>query len=136
MFNCSIQAISGNAFSKMVRLESLYLSDNELEIIKNETLSEQRNLIKLYLNNNRLSRIEPGALSTLELLEILGLSYEILKKKSRKSSMHLYEELSKDLSFNNLEHLNHVNVAPLGRLKFLKLNNNRLKVVLLLTKIN
>ena len=68
----------------MVRLESLYLSDNELEIIKNETLSEQRNLIKLYLNNNRLSRIEPGALSTLELLEILGLSYEILKKNQEK----------------------------------------------------
>ena len=85
MFNCSIQAISGNAFSKMVRLESLYLSDNELEMIKNETLSEQRNLIKLYLNNNRLSRIEPGALITLELLEILGLSYEILRQIFKKT---------------------------------------------------
>ena len=85
MFNCSIQAISGNAFSHMVRLENLYLSDNELEIIKNETLSEQRNLIKLYLNNNRLSRIEPGAFNTLELLEILGLSYEILRENFKKT---------------------------------------------------
>ncbi|KAK3103816.1 hypothetical protein FSP39_022144 [Pinctada imbricata] len=71
--NNRIEDISSDAFSDLVELQILDLSDNRLvfESLQNETFSTARSITQLFIQNNRYDPYPAGALSVLSSLSTL-----------------------------------------------------------------
>lgn len=74
-----IETIDDFTFSNQSDLASMYLGENELTIIKRNTLAGLKNLKELHLNHNDIQTIENGAFADLSMLTTLNLDHNKIK---------------------------------------------------------
>lgn len=100
------------SFKFLGHLKYLYLGRNQIKVLRNYSFGFMFNLIELYLSENRIESIELNAFS--------------IDERSYYGPGQI-EKL--DLSFNKLVYLNQSIFTYLTNLRYLIVNNNRLKYI-------
>ena len=98
----NVRIIDNEAFSNLVELQDLNLTDTYIEFIDKSVFSNLINLKKLSLSRNRLVSIEESCFSNLHSLENLDLSFNRLRSLSAKSLVGLGNLKRLNLMHNEL----------------------------------
>ncbi|XP_051172985.1 leucine-rich repeat-containing G-protein coupled receptor 4-like [Leptopilina boulardi] len=114
-----IQQLSERTFLKTPALESLNLNDNQLWKIPN--LHSLINLKKLYVKNNQITNLDQDSFSSLENLQILSLSKNNIHSIDDSAFDNLLNLKVLDLSDNKI---NYFDYRPAINLEYLILTNN------------
>lgn len=107
----------------MSKLQTLDLSDNEIQEIPEDTLHDNEDLVDFFVNNNNLKSLPANLLSNAPLFQRFSASnnsLEVLDAGLFKNTSHL-KILS--LDNNKLQRI-YPDFTPLGNLKKLDLQNN------------
>ncbi|XP_051172970.1 toll-like receptor 3 [Leptopilina boulardi] len=114
-----IQQLSERTFLKTPALESLNLNDNQLWKIPN--LHSLINLKKLYVKNNQITNLDQDSFSSLENLQILSLSTNNINSIDSNTFDNLLSLIVLDLSGNQISNLEYRSTF---NLQYLILTNN------------
>ena len=124
-----INCIDLNAFKELKKLETLKLSNNEIDEIKFKSfINQQFSLGILHLNKNKLKEV-PVVIWLLSNLTELYLSGNMIKKIDSGTFIGLNSLIILDLGNNEIEEINRFSFKGIPRLKVLKLNNNKLQKI-------
>ncbi|KAJ8020420.1 Reticulon-4 receptor-like 2 [Holothuria leucospilota] len=124
IYNIEPRSFSG---SNSVTHLNLYLSSNQIAVLRNETFSKcEESLQQLHLDRNNIEVIEKGALIGLAKLAHLFLGHNNLQSLEATIFHDLISLESLYISFNRLVFLPGDLFSTLNRLKHLDLSNNNL----------
>lgn len=121
-------SLKDNSFHGFPNLVILKLSENQIDFLPRNVLSDLLRLKELHLQNNELTDLNENpfnGLSSLQLLDLSGNKFTSFKLDWIVSNKKLF---SLDLSRNQIETLEFKSTAVLHALRILELSQNRLKV--------
>lgn len=116
-----------NTFTNVIGLKKLILSNNQISVVPKETFSDLLGLVLLDLQGNHISRLDLGAFTNLNRLKTLVLSNNKLKFIDGYLFFGLMNLNVLNISNNYLSQLNGSVFFPLENLTVLDVSNNRLQ---------
>ncbi|XP_041940113.1 toll-like receptor 7 [Alosa sapidissima] len=116
-----------NYFSKLLNLKKLYISENNLNFIPEDVLSDlPEKLTELHINKNKLTTFPWDKLADLKLLELLDLSENLLTEVPKTLSNHVsLKELI--LCKNHISEITPLFLANITTLRVLDLSYNEIQ---------
>ncbi|XP_032994108.1 reticulon-4 receptor-like 1 [Lacerta agilis] len=117
------------AFSGLLLLDELILTNNSLDILRRSWFSEMPILSKLFLGANRIAYLPPRTFESLAKLDELVVSSNLIQYLPMDTFYGLPLLTKLDLSSNKIMFINHEVFQPLQTLKHLVLFQNRLSVL-------
>ncbi|CAI5794339.1 reticulon-4 receptor-like 1 [Podarcis lilfordi] len=126
LLSCMVQPM---AFSGLLLLDELILTNNSLDILRRSWFSEMPILSKLFLGANRIAYLPPRTFESLAKLDELVVSSNLIQYLPMDTFYGLPLLTKLDLSSNKIMFINHEVFQPLQTLKHLLLFQNRLSVL-------
>ncbi|XP_063172528.1 reticulon-4 receptor-like 2 [Candoia aspera] len=123
LLSCTIESL---AFSGLLYLEELILTNNSLDILRRTWFLEMPGLNKLFLAINRITYLPPRTFENLNKLDELVVSSNMIQYLPMDAFFGLLSLTKLDLSSNKILFINHEAFQPLQALKYLLLFQNRL----------
>ena len=127
--NALVGPLESGTVPEMPNLKTLFLDDNEFNIISRDALYGASSLLNLSLSNNQIDVLEDDAFRRLKHLRSLNLANNRIVAVSGSSLAHLTELIHLDLSHNYLRALTAAVVVPLIALRELILDDNDISMV-------
>ncbi|CAM1324330.1 Uncharacterised protein g8646 [Pycnogonum litorale] len=125
----NIRYIDNDTFANSTNISILYLQDNAIEQIESGTFADLKNLIQLQLSNNFLLEIPTDLLASNEDLQILSLDQNRLETLLGGTFEHLSELRELRLQNNRIRYLQKGMFHSLPQLRELHLQDNRIEVI-------
>lgn len=126
--NNKINSLQSDAFSDLTELEEMYLSGNELRIIPKDVFSNLKSLLLIDLSHNKIEHIDSDTFLKNIMLLMVYLKGNMLLSVSA-SFVRSPSVIKLDLSFCDIHNLSSNAFDDMTNLRYLFLNNNKLKTV-------